>query len=288
MGSNFQTKIIQAAFKQKKIRPSWHGAIDPAFRFFVQEEMRKFALQFGDRNDEYHIVKSHLVFMEQIECVLDAKHALFFQIWRDPRETLVSDFHHAQNFAGYKFDAFKSYYKIRGRKVLLRNRIQYLNWHSLDDPRVVHVGYEDLVTKYAETVTAMLAPLDLGDFNLAELKEETSITAMRTYWASIGSEEFIREGSIGSHEKVISDRDVKADIDQILSETDVRTLVRQWDAETRFRTLFLGREYSHTDPRRKLYLFMERMKIGDRLRPYVYKARKYLSPSVDSERSETA
>ena len=278
MGSNFQTRILQEAFAQTKIRYTWQGEIDPAFRFFVQDEMRAYAEQFGEKADEWHVIKSHIVFREQIDCVLAAKHAVFFQIWRDPREALVSDLHHAQNFAGYKFKEFKDYYKVRGRKVLLRNRIQYLNWNGIQDDRIVHVGYEDLRTDFEQTARKMLAPLNIPPVDYDALAERTSMKSMRTHWAKYGRENFIREGSIGSHEQVITDDACRADISRLIEETNVDVLVEAWDRETRNRTLFLGKEYSSTDPRRRFYIFLERQKIGDRLRPYVYKVREFLSP----------
>ena len=86
--------------------------------------------------------------------------------------------------------------------------------------------------------------------------------------------QFMRAGSVDTYPDLISDDAVRDNIETILEASDIDWLVREFDREDAHRVRVVGSEYSVQDPRRRLYLFLERRGYLDAVRQGLYRLRR--------------
>lgn len=271
MGSHFQYLAVTGGLDQQGVR---YEVLDPAvFNLIDQRRMSRLLAACDAEPDRIFVAKTHIAFAPQIDCVLAARHITVFQIWRDFREALVSDYHYSQKAAGFRFQNFESYYRKRGAKILLRNWIQYLNWQAVSDGRVVQCAYEDLALKFDDTVRALCRAAGLEALDTQALAREISLDALRRRFGAPG-QDFFRAGSLDEYRRLHESDAVERDIARILATREVPALVDRYERLDRWKILFAAAEYDTRALRRRLYLALEARGVVNWLRRIAYRLRR--------------
>mmetsp|Transcript_5176 Transcript_5176/g.13952 ORF Transcript_5176/g.13952 Transcript_5176/m.13952 type:complete len:314 (-) Transcript_5176:158-1099(-) len=176
----------------------------------------------------FRLIKTHL---PRSMTPLSAK-AKYVIVTRNPKDVVVSFFHHTRgfekhyNFADGSFDVFFDLF-LKG-EVDFGSYFDFLKaWMAhRDDDNVLVVKYEDLrrdqeavvrdIAKFLDSAT-LPAMLDVDDGKLmTDILEHTSLSSMKKdplRWSSerkVGHAPFIRKGSIGGWKELMSDDQAEA------------------------------------------------------------------------------
>ena len=177
MGSHFQTFVVSHALAQTRRRFQW---VDPAaMNTFHLAAIRRALADCDAQADKHFIAKAHAAFPSQIDALLSAQTARVFLIWRPQRDCLVSDYRFAKANAGHSYANFDDYFARRGRRVLLRNRLQEVAWSTRADPRVRSWQYLDLRNDFAHVAGEMLTFAGIDGVDLGKLADGLQIDKLR-------------------------------------------------------------------------------------------------------------
>jgi len=255
MGSTFQTLLFTHALSQRGMRYEW---LDPGcLQALHQGQIRRLFRRCDESPRALFVGKAHAAFPSQVEALMSARACRIFLVWRPHRDCLVSDFHYARRGGGHRYAGFDDYFARRGRRVLLRNRLQEVVWKTIDDPRVRSWEYLDLVQRFAATAGDMLGFGAIEGVDLAALRRSLSMDELRRRYRD-PSGKFFRAG--GSHELSVLHPGARTldEIGAIELEQDWRRLGRACEAESRIRTLVFGPESKEAGLRKSFHAWLIR------------------------------
>ena len=180
-----------------------------------------------------YISKNHLS-SEYHRALLAANpHVYVFDIERDPRDVVVSNYYHDCFRNGYEGD-FESYYWSTGRYVAAELSSYHALWRT-GCPRFYVSSYESLHHDFPAEVRRIAATLSLhlSDSDIARLKVDTSIDNLRKEYKNDSryqGSKFFRKGEIGDwknhfHGKAL--KDVTRIQDKGIARFDRRLVVRR-------------------------------------------------------------
>ncbi|MDX2257486.1 MAG: sulfotransferase domain-containing protein [Hyphomicrobiaceae bacterium] len=272
MGSTYQTLIVRHALRQKRVPV--RQTDNSALNVFHLDKI-KAAFAEADRHPEaIYFAKAHPAFPAQVETVLGAQHLRVFLVWREQTDALVSDFHYAQRRAGHRYKSFDSYFRRRGRKILLRNRLQEVVWSKVNDPRVRAWRYLDLVEDFERSAAAMIEFAGVRDVDIVALHQSVAIKELRKAYNDPNGT-FFRSGGRQNLEDLSPGPRTRAAIAEIAAETDIDRLAKAFEREDWMRIAALGRESTPAGRRKTLHwwLFKTRTAQGWRanLLPKLYR-----------------
>ncbi len=275
MGSTFQGLIGLHALKQLGIK--FRQADNPALNIFHLQKIRE-SLRAADANPQfYYYAKSHAAFPAQVDAVLTAENSRIYLVWRDQRDALVSDFYFSQRLAGHVYKDFQDYFWRRGRKILLRNRLQQVVWDGIKDDRVRAWDYLDLVNEFDRSAGEMLEFGSLEGVDMDALKKSVSIGELRkTYNDPKGS--FFRKGGKQNIEELAPDKRTLNEIEDIVEEADGRKLGKAYEREDWLRIVAFGRESKDAGLRKTFHWWLFRTQRAQWLRASVLPTLYKLSP----------
>jgi Sulfotransferase domain len=272
MGSTYQYLIGLNALKQLGL-PIKHTD-NPALTIFHLQKVRK-ALEITDESPaSYFIAKAHAAFPEQVDAVLTAKNARIFLVWRDQKDSLVSDYHFAQRKAGHVYSDFDDYFLRRGRKILTRNCLQQLVWQSIDDDRVRAWDYLDLVYDFETSAKQITDFAGLQNVDIDALKAAVSIKKLReTHNDPDGK--FFRVGGKQNLLQLNPSPQTLEQIESAIGEKDIDRLASSFEKMDWLRTLVFGQESCDAGIRKTFHWWLYRTKRAQHLResvlPHAYK-----------------
>ncbi len=272
MGSTYQCLIGLNALKQLGLPIRLTD--NPALNVFHLQKVRE-ALAITDESPaSYFLAKAHAAFPEQVDAVLTAKNARIFLVWRDQKDSLVSDFHFAQRKAGHVYADFDDYFVRRGGKILMRNCLQKLVWQNIDDDRVRAWDYLDLVHKFETSAKQITDFAGLQNVDMDALKESVSIKKLReTHNDPDGK--FFRVGGKQNLLQLNPSPRILDQIESTISENDINHLASSFEKLDWFRTLFFGKESCDAGVRKTFHWWLYRTKKAQHLRekvlPHAYK-----------------
>ncbi|MCH9809067.1 MAG: sulfotransferase domain-containing protein [Alphaproteobacteria bacterium] len=275
MGSTFQGLIVLHALKQLGIK--YRQPDNAAMNVFHLEKMRAFLKAADDNPKWYYYAKSHVAFPTQVETVLAAERVRIFLVWRDQRDALVSDFHFSQRHAGHVYGSFQDYFWRRGRKVLLRNRLQQVVWDGVEDDRVRAWDYLDLVDNFERSAGEMVEFAGMEGVDIEALKKSVSIGQLRKKFNDPKGA-FFRKGGKQDIEELGPDKRTLAAIEDITNETDWRRLGRAFEREDWMHIVAFGRESKEAGLRKTFHWWLFRTKRAHWLRREVLPKLYKLSP----------
>lgn len=250
MGSTFQYLTGLNALKQLGI--PYRQTDNAALAVFHLQNIRKSFQALDGSPDTYFLAKSHAAFPEQVEAVLSAKNSRVFLVWRDQRDSLVSDFHFSQRRGGHVYGGFDDYFRRRGRKILLRNCLQKLSWQQIDDPRVRAWDYLDLVDNFEQAAGEMMNFAGLCGVDIEALKQSVSIEQLRrTKKDPQGA--FFRKGGKQNLGELNPGPDSLKTIEEIMGETDVQKIAADFEREDWMRIMLFGRECREAGARKAVH-----------------------------------
>lgn len=272
MGSTFQGLTVLNALKQRGIK--YRQPDNAALNTFHLEKLRACLKAADDNPKWYYYAKSHAAFPAQVDAVLSAERARIYLVWRDQRDALVSDFHFSQRHAGHVYGSFQDYFWRRGRRILLRNRLQEVVWKDIDDDRVRAWEYLDLVNDFERSAGEMVEFAGLEGVDLQALKESVSIGQLRKSFNDPKGA-FFRKGGKQDIEELAPDKRTLAEIDDIVGETEWRKLGDAFEREDWMRILVFGRESQEAGLRKTFHWWLFRTRRAHWLRrellPKLYK-----------------
>lgn len=180
------------------------------------EKLEGFLAEADYKNNNY-ISKNHLNKPEYKALVQGNQDVFIFDIERDPRDVVVSNYYHDCFRNGYK-GSFEKYYWGDGRFVAN----QLAGYHSLwanCGPRAYTTSYEGLKTDFPTEARAIAKTLgiELSDEAVETLKANTSIDSLRKNYKDderYQGQKFFRKGEVGDWKNHFDDK-MLADIASI-------------------------------------------------------------------------
>ncbi len=149
------------------------------------------------------LIKTHLYLKFFAKSLQEAKSKCIV-VFREPKDSLVSYFHHYQNFVGYNgsFDEYFEMYK-RG-EIVLGDPFDYAIswWEQKDEDNFMFTSYEEMREDIRGVIKKMAKFLDkdLSDETVEKIVEHTSFEKMKANPMANKSEimdNFIRKGIVG-------------------------------------------------------------------------------------------
>lgn len=180
-----------------------------------------------------YISKNHLASPAHRDLLAAEASAYVFDIERDPRDVVVSNYYHDCFRNGYEGD-FDSYYWSRGRYVAAELAAYHELWRT-GSPRFYVSSYEALHRDFPAEARRIAAVfnIDLSDAAVDQLKADTSITKLRKAYKDdqrYQGSKFFRKGEIGDWKNHF-EADTLADVIRLqergLSLLDRRNLLRK-------------------------------------------------------------
>lgn len=179
----------------------------------IKPELLEQFLAEVDYENNHYISKNHLNRPEYKALIQDNPHVFIFDIERDPRDVVVSNYYHDCFRNDYK-GSFEKYYWAEGRFVA----DQLAGYHNLwidCGPRAYTSSYERLKEEFqpeAQAIAAVLG-IQLSDDGAEQLKAKTSIDSLRKNYQDdkrYQGEKFFRKGEVGDwknhfDEKMLTD-----------------------------------------------------------------------------------
>lgn len=241
MGSTYQFLILRKALVQLKVRVKKFPS--NSFDVCHLAGMREAVAQCNATPQFNYLTKIHAAYPAHIKVLLEAKESRIFLVWRDQRDSLVSDYYFSQRRAGHSYTSFNDYFQRRGRRVLYRNCLQKTVWDTVEDPRVRAWDYLDLCHDFETSVREMIAfagYLEQG-LDFAKLADDLSISSLRkSRNDSDGS--FFRQGGKQNLQALSPSDKTLAEIKEIEQETDWQVLSHNYEIEDWMRVLMFGYE----------------------------------------------
>lgn len=204
----------------------------------IKPELLSSFLDVEDYVNNNYITKNHLSSVEHRDLIKSRTHVFLFDIERDPKDVVVSNYYHDCFRNGYKGD-FKQYYWENGRYVA--SQLSY--YHNLwrDQATNFYISsYERLHNEFPKEVEAISAVLciSLTPQEIDSIMESTSLGTLRKDYqddARYQGDKFFRKGVVGDWRNHFDSKMLK-DIERIetcgIHPFDVRKLFRQ--AKQRF------------------------------------------------------
>ena len=255
MGSHFQTFVVSHALAQTRRR---FERVDPAaMNTFHLGAIRRALAACDAQADKYFIAKAHAAFPIQIDALLTAQTARVFSIWRPQRDCLVSDYHFAKANAGHRYANFDDYFVRRGRRVLLRNRLQEVAWSKRGDPRVRSWQYLDLRNDFARIAGEMLTFARIDGVDLGQLADGLQIDKLRDKYRDPQGR-FFRKGGSDELADLSPSPATMEEITKIETATDVGALGRDYLACDRWKACLFGSEAEEAGWRKGLQTWLYR------------------------------
>lgn len=180
-----------------------------------------------------YISKNHLSSEAHRELLVENKNVYVFDIERDPRDVVVSNYYHDCFRNGYEGD-FEDYYWSNGRYVAAELSSYHALWRN-GCPRFYVSCYESLHRDFAAEVRRIAAVLGLNltDADVDRLRVETSIDSLRKEYkddSRYQGSKFFRKGEIGdwkNHFEGNTLKDVTRIQDRGIAWYDRRSLFRR-------------------------------------------------------------
>lgn len=262
MGSTYQSLIGRHAMAQLGIHCRMPA--NPELNVFHLQRIRKVFKICDSHPGVYFFAKPHAAFPAQVEAVMTAQQSRIFLVWRDQRDSLVSDFHYAQRKAGHVYADFDDYFWRRGRKILLRNCLQKVVWDGVVDPRVRAWQYLDLTDNFKQSADEMLRFAGLNGVDLDALADSVSIKQLRhKYNDPEGT--FFRKGGKQNLESLKPNAATLESIGEIERERDWRRLGRAYEREDWMRVMIFGRESKDAGWRKSMHWWAVKTRRMQRL-----------------------
>jgi hypothetical protein len=214
VGTHFQINIMRDTLLQKNISFVQHpgNTLDASDLEKFKVNLNKLA----DGPERYILVNFHWRTRPERDFLLSYSNALYFLIWRDFRDALVSYYYFLMKRRQRVFHDFAHFYWTEGYAFLLRQSLHQRTWFEIGNhPRVFHVEFARLVTNFEEEAGRMLAFAGLTNVDLQALFDGVSIEKRRI---SDGDQhgDFYRKGKIGEYWDVVQDEKIRRHVEQTL------------------------------------------------------------------------
>ncbi len=166
----------------------------------IRPDMLRRFLSAEDYVANDYLSKNHLSDAKHRDMLALNSHVYVFDIERDPKDVIVSNYYHDCFRNGYSRD-FSRYYWEVGRDVAASLACYHDLWRNIG-PRAYTTSYENLHSAFAEEVRciANVLNVDVSDHDIERIKEETSLRQLRSQYQSepkFEGEKFFRKGEIG-------------------------------------------------------------------------------------------
>lgn len=166
----------------------------------IRPELLASYLATEDYRTRNFISKNHLNRVEHRDLLAKYDDVYVFDIERDPKDVIVSNYYHDRFRNGYQ-GSFADYYWEQGREVA-GTLADYHNLWRGDHPRFYISSYEKLHQEFAGEVRRIAAVLGvlIADEELETVRERTSIKNLREDYREdprYAGEKFFRKGEVG-------------------------------------------------------------------------------------------
>lgn len=214
VGTHFQLNTVIDALKQKNISYIHHPGNE-----IHADDISKFRKSLHDlekSSASYILVNYHWRTQKERDFLLSIPNALYFFIWRDFRDAMISYYHFLINRRERTFNDFTHYYWTEGWQFLWRQSIHYQTWNAIHPhPRVFDADFSRMATQFEEEAGRMLKFAGLDGVDLADLESKVSIKNRRI---SDGDEkgDFYRQGQIGEYFEVVKDIKIRNHVERVL------------------------------------------------------------------------
>jgi len=266
MGSTYQSLIVRHAIMQRGVR--YRATDSAALMVFHLQRIRSSFKACDACPDVHFVAKSHPAYPAQVEAVMTAQQSRIFLVWRDQRDSLVSDYYFAQRKAGHVYVDFDDYFWRRGRKILLRNCLQKVVWDDIIDARVRAWQYLELTDDFRRSADEMLNFAGLHGVDLDALGESLTIKELRQKYRD-PSGAFFRQGGKQHIEMLKPSTHTLQLIEEIEHERDWRRLGRAYESEDWMRVLIFGREHKEAGWRKNMHWWAVKTRRMQRLQTWL-------------------
>jgi len=199
--------------------------------FFLNEDFR----------GKNHISKNHLSKKKHQTLFRGNEDVFVFDIERDPKDVVVSNYYHDKFRNGYVGD-FSKYYWQSGRYVVDQLSSYHDMWRNAG-PRSYVSSYERLQDDFSAEVIAIanILGVSLSEEDVEQLKVRTSLSSLRTEYKKderYQGEKFFRKGEVGDWKNHFDEKmllDVSHIISDGISKYDVHKCIRS--LQEKFRKL---------------------------------------------------
>ena len=173
-----------------------------------------------DFRGENYITKNHLASDEHRQMLLRTEDVYLFDIERDPRDVVVSNFYHDRFRNGYE-GSFEQYYWERGREVAASLSRYHALWRDAG-PRSYVSSYEELHRDFASEVARIAGVMRLqpSPEEIEGIREKTTIGSLRAKYQDdprYQGEKFFRKGEIGDWQNHFEGRLLR-DVEKVMHE----------------------------------------------------------------------
>ncbi len=197
-----------------------NGDIEAAMKTRLDERVPYLEMTIPGQPAEYHIImkrqsprliNTHLNFKFFTKSVKQAK-SKFIVVFRDPKDCIVSDFHHYQNIIGYNgsFDEFFEMYKHK--QLIFGDPLDHAVgwWEHRDEDNFLFTTYEEMKEDIRGVIKKVATFLnkELSDEVIDKIGAHTSFEQMKANPMVNKSElmeNFIRKGIIGDWVNYLSE-----------------------------------------------------------------------------------
>jgi hypothetical protein len=166
-------------------------------------------------------VKNHFSTALERDLLFSYPNVMVFDIYRDPRDLVVSAYHHRCNKDKYSFE-FDEYYWNLGRYDLL-NVFNYHKLWNIGHPNYYCSNYEYLLQDFDNEIIRISDFLgcELAPNRIKYIKDKTNINSLRKKYND--KDNFFRKGIQGDWKNYL-DRDMLSDIDHLVRTGHLREL----------------------------------------------------------------
>ena len=199
----------------------------------IKPELLHDFLQNEDYQERNYISKNHLSSSNYRQIVASNDMVYVFDIERDPRDVVVSNYYH-DSFRNDYEGSFEEYYWSRGRYVAAELSSYHDLWRN-GSPRFYISSYEGLHQNFSDEVRKIAAIMGISpsDEFIDELRSRTSLTTLRREYKDdkrYQGKKFFRKGEVGDWKNHFNPkmlRDIQLMQEKGLSSLDRRAIAKR-------------------------------------------------------------